>query len=124
MEEVPSVEVHSGAGDVLIRLDFDETSKPFVKKAFGETDNVHCKLSVALTNFASGLSVPPCPPLPVRFPSDRMPTNAPAATRSSLPTRLIAALACDSNTLNMHLVAVIPKHRICLGQGEDSMMMS
>ena len=36
MEEVPSVEVHSGTGVALMRLDFNENPKPFVKKHTGK----------------------------------------------------------------------------------------
>lgn len=53
LEEVPSVEVHSGTGVALTRLDFDDAPKPFVKKAFGRANTGQCTLSVDLANFNS-----------------------------------------------------------------------
>ena len=53
LEEVPSVEVHSGTGVALTRLDFDDAPKPFVKKAYGRANTGQCTLSVDLANFNS-----------------------------------------------------------------------
>ena len=53
LEEVPSVEVHSGTGVALTRLNFADAPKPFVKKAYGRAKEGQCTLSVDLANFSS-----------------------------------------------------------------------
>ena len=53
LEEAPSVEVHSGTGVALMRLNFADAPKPFVKKAYGRANTGRCTLSVDLANFNS-----------------------------------------------------------------------
>ena len=53
MEEVASVEVHSGTGVTLTHLKFDDAPQPFVKKAYGRAKEGQCTLSVDLANFNS-----------------------------------------------------------------------
>ena len=53
IDEVPSVEVHRDTGVALMRLDFNETPKPFARKAYGKTDKGLCTLSVEMANFDS-----------------------------------------------------------------------
>lgn len=53
LEENPSGEVHSATGTVLIRLDFSEIPKAFVKKAYGKGDKSPLELSIDLANFSS-----------------------------------------------------------------------
>ena len=53
IDEVPSVGAHRDTGVPLIRLDFEEAPKPFVRKAYGNADKGLCKLSVDMANFDS-----------------------------------------------------------------------
>ena len=50
-EDTYSIGTHRGSGLELVRLDFDDCPRPFVKRAYGEIEQPQDKLSVDLANF-------------------------------------------------------------------------